>query len=96
MKLPHDERRERPVGLELGAEQDGAGFDSSEVQNVLEEPGGQVQHGDCLTHQRQHRGQALEPFDIARHRQVAGQSPRGRPKLGQVRRQPLLQPARPA
>jgi hypothetical protein len=96
MELAHDERRERPVGLELSAEQDAAGFDPSEVQDVLKEPGGHVQHGGRLTRKRQHRGQALEPFDVALHCQMAGQPPRGRPKLGQVRRQPLLQLARPA
>ena len=75
IELPHDERRERPVGLELSAEQDAAGYDSSEGQNISEEPGGHVEYGDCLTRQRQHRGQTLEPFDVARYRQVAGQSP---------------------
>jgi hypothetical protein len=53
VKLFHGERRERSVGLELSAEQNAAGFDSSESQNVLEEPGRQVQHRDRLAHERQ-------------------------------------------
>jgi hypothetical protein len=96
VELPHDERRQRPVGLEIGTEQDAAGLDSSKAQNVLEERWRNVQHRDRLAHERQRGGQALECFRLLRHRQVTCPSPRGRPQLGQVRRQPLLQVARPA
>jgi len=96
MELPYHEGRERPLGLEIRAKQDAAGLDARDPQSILEKTGRQVQSGDRLTRQRQHRGQALEPFGIAWHDEVARRSPRGRPQLGQVRRQPLLQLARPA
>lgn len=75
MNLLHDERRERPVGLELSTEQDTAGLDSSKAQNVLEERRRNVQRRDRLAYERQRGGQALERFRIARHRQVTCPSP---------------------
>jgi hypothetical protein len=96
VKLPHDERRQRLVGLEIGTEQDTAGLDSCKAQNVLEERWRNVQHRDRLAHERQRGGQAPECFRLLWHRQVTRPSPRSRSQLGQVRRQPLLQLARPA
>lgn len=96
LKLPHDERGERPVGLEVGAEQDGAWFKPPDAQKVLEEVRRNAQDGDRFTRQWQRRGQALERFRVSRHRQVTRPASRGHPKLGKVHRQPLLQLARPA
>ena len=53
LELPHHEGRERMIGTELSAEQDAAGFDASEAQNVLEEPGRHVQHRNRLAHEWQ-------------------------------------------
>jgi hypothetical protein len=96
LKLPHDERCKRPVALKIGAEQDAAGLDSPNAQNVLEESRRHMQHRNRLAHERQRGGQPLECFRVLRHRQVACPSPRSGPKLGQMRRQPLLQLARAA
>ena len=94
--LPHYECGERPVGIEIGAEQDAARFDPLDAQKVLQEVRRHDQHGDRVTHEWQRREQALERFRVSRHRQVTCPSPRGRPQLGYVNRQPLLQLARPA
>jgi hypothetical protein len=91
VKFSHDERRERPVGLELSTEQNAPGLDSLKAQNVLEEHWRNMQHRDRLAHERQHGGQALERFSIARQREVTGPSPRGHSKLRQMHCQPLLQ-----
>jgi hypothetical protein len=56
LKLPHDERGERPVGLEIGAEQDAARFEPPDAQKVLEEVRRRAQHGDRVTYKRQRRG----------------------------------------
>ncbi len=85
LKLPHDERGERPVGLEIGAEQDGTRFKPPDAQKVLEEVRRNAQDGDRFTRQWQRRGQALERFRISRHRQVTCPSPRGHSQIGQVR-----------
>jgi hypothetical protein len=53
VQLPYGERRERPVGLELGAEQNAAGLDPFDAQNVLEEPWRHVQHRNRLARERQ-------------------------------------------
>jgi hypothetical protein len=95
LKLPHHEGDERPVSREISAEQHSAGIDSPDAQHVLKEPRRHVQNGDGLAHQRQRRGQILEPFGIARHREMTGPSSRSHPQLGQVHRHPLLQLARP-
>jgi hypothetical protein len=96
LKLPDDEGREGVIGVEFSAKQGAPRFDFTDFQNVLESTRWHVQHRDCLTHQWQRRGQALEPFCIRRHCEMTRPSPRGRAQLGQVRRQPLLQLARPA
>ena len=90
MELPDHERGERPVGLEIGSEQDAPGLDPLNAQHVLEELRRYVQHRDRLTHQGQDGRQMLESGSVVGDRQVARRSPRGRPKLGQVRSQPLL------
>jgi hypothetical protein len=95
-ELPDHECRERPVGFEIGAEQDSTGVDSRNPQDLLEQARRRVQHGDRLAHERQHGGQALEGLRVPWHREVARPSPRGDPKLGQVHRQPFLQLARAA
>ena len=82
MKFLHHEGGKRPVSCEVGTEQDAAGLDIPHPQYALEEPRRHVQDGNCLTDQRQRRGQMLERLSIARHRQMAGPSPRGHPKLG--------------
>jgi hypothetical protein len=95
-QLSDREGRERAIGVEVGAEQDAAGLDSTNAQNVLEEPRRHVQHRDPLAHKRQRGGQALEGFSIARHREMTRPPSRSHSKLGQVHRQPLLQLARAA
>jgi hypothetical protein len=89
-KLPHDERRERPIDIKIGAEQDAARFDPRDAEKVLEEVRRHGQHSNRVTDERQRRGQALERLRVCRHRQVTCPSSRGRPQLGQVHRQPLL------
>lgn len=44
-----------------------------------------MQNSSRLTRQGQRREQALKPFGITWHGEVARRSPRGRPQLGQVR-----------
>lgn len=94
-KLPHRESGERAVGLEIGTEQDAAGLNPLNAQRILEEARRHVQHGERLAHERQHRRQSHQTFDVRGQRQVTRPSPRGRPQLGQVHRQPLLQLACP-
>jgi hypothetical protein len=96
LKLPHDERGELRVGLEVGAEQDAARFGPLDPQKVLKEVRRNAQDGDRVTYKWQRRGQALERFRISRHRQVTCPSPRGHSQVGQVCCQPFLQLARPA
>jgi hypothetical protein len=82
LKLSCNQRRERPVGLETGAEQDAARFDPLDAQKALEEEWRHAQYGNRITHEWQHRGQALERVRLSRHRQVTRPSPRSHPKLG--------------
>lgn len=96
MKLPHHECRERAIGFKVGAEQNAAGLDPPDPQNVLEERRRHVQHGDRLPHEWQHGRQAFESLRVTRNREVTRPSPRGHPKLGQVNRQSLLQLTRAA
>lgn len=96
MNLPSREGRQRPVGAEIGTQQDSAERDPLGTQNLLKEVRLHVQHGGGLTRQRQYGGQAPESLGLGRDREVAGRSPRRRSQLGQVRRQPLLQLTRAA
>ncbi len=96
MNLSHREGGERPLGFEIGAEQDAAALDPRSVQRILEKSRRDVQHGERLAHERQRRGHTVEAFVITWQRQVTRRSPRGGPKLGQVGRQPLLELARSA
>ncbi len=75
VKLPDDEGGERPVGIEIGAEQDATRFDPLDAQKILHEVRRHDQHSDRLTREWQRRRQALERFRVSRHRQVTRPSP---------------------
>jgi hypothetical protein len=53
VQLPNGERREGPAGPELSTEQNAAGLDPFDAQNVLEEPWRHVQHRNRLACERQ-------------------------------------------
>lgn len=75
MELPHHEGSQRPIRLEIGAEQNAGRLDAPGPQKVLKEPGRHVQNSNGLTHQGQRHGQVLESLSITRRREVARPSP---------------------
>lgn len=56
LKLPDDERGERPFGIEIGTEQDAARSDSLDAQKVLHEVRRHGQHSNRVAHKWQRRG----------------------------------------
>jgi hypothetical protein len=91
VQIAYRESKERAISDQIGAEQDGGGFDAGNLQDLLKVSRRHVHHGNCFAHERQRRRQPLESLGSARDCQVAGRSPRGGSQLGQVHRQPLLQ-----
>lgn len=75
MQIAHREGEERTIRGEICAEQNSAGLDARYLQNVLEKARRHVQHGDCLAHERQCRGQLLESLGITRGRKMARPAP---------------------
>jgi hypothetical protein len=70
-----DDRGERAIGREVGAQEHGGGLDASPIEGGLQQRRGQVKDRDGIANQRQRRAHAVEALVVAGHRQVTGLPP---------------------